>query len=110
MIITTNSGDNSQLVPCINFNWSYITVSELSLRLSSPLATPTVVPPTGSVETAQPIRTMAIIIEVGDKEEGDGWGKHCKDEGKEEEEEGAEEVEEGQEQLEVSDSPFSRLV
>lgn len=48
---------------------------------------------------------MAIIVEVGDKEEGDGWEKHCEDEG--EEEEG---VEEGQEQLEVSDSRFPRLV
>ncbi|KAJ8289419.1 hypothetical protein GJAV_G00001090 [Gymnothorax javanicus] len=39
-------------------------LSELSLRLSSPLTTPTMVlPPTGAVETAQPIRTMAIISE-----------------------------------------------
>uniref|UniRef100_A0A667XL93 Tectonin beta-propeller repeat containing 2 n=2 Tax=Myripristis murdjan TaxID=586833 RepID=A0A667XL93_9TELE len=39
-------------------------LSELSFRLSSPLTTPTVLlPPTGSVETAQPIRTMAIIVE-----------------------------------------------
>ncbi|KAJ8333335.1 hypothetical protein SKAU_G00422310 [Synaphobranchus kaupii] len=39
-------------------------LSELSLRVSSPLTTPTMVlPPTGAVETAQPIRTMAIISE-----------------------------------------------
>ncbi|XP_061106567.1 tectonin beta-propeller repeat-containing protein 2 isoform X2 [Conger conger] len=39
-------------------------LSDLSLRLSSPLTTPTMVlPPTGAVETAQPIRTMAIISE-----------------------------------------------
>ncbi|XP_035245854.1 LOW QUALITY PROTEIN: tectonin beta-propeller repeat-containing protein 2 [Anguilla anguilla] len=39
-------------------------LSELSLRLSSPLTTPTMLlPPTGAVETAQPIRTMAIISE-----------------------------------------------
>ncbi|XP_035261385.1 uncharacterized protein LOC118220975 [Anguilla anguilla] len=38
--------------------------SELSLRLLSPLTTPTMLlPPTGAVETAQPIRTMAIISE-----------------------------------------------
>ncbi|KAJ7990937.1 hypothetical protein DPEC_G00292060 [Dallia pectoralis] len=43
--------------------------SELSLRLSSPLTTPTVLlPPTGSVETAQPIRTIAIATEQGERE------------------------------------------
>ncbi|XP_010891212.4 tectonin beta-propeller repeat-containing protein 2 isoform X2 [Esox lucius] len=44
-------------------------LSELSLRLTSPLTTPTILlPPTGSVETAQPIRTMAIVIEQGERE------------------------------------------
>nr|XP_043904060.1 tectonin beta-propeller repeat-containing protein 2 [Solea senegalensis]XP_043904061.1 tectonin beta-propeller repeat-containing protein 2 [Solea senegalensis] len=55
-------------------------LSELSNRLSSPLATPTLLPPTGSVETAQPIRTMAIIVEGGGRQEGgatlrEGLGK-----------------------------------
>ncbi|XP_044021552.1 tectonin beta-propeller repeat-containing protein 2 [Siniperca chuatsi] len=76
-------------------------LSELSVRLSSPLATPTILPPTGSVETAQPIRTMAIIVEGGRREErggGGGWERHS-EEG--EEEEAVEQVEEAEEQLEV---------
>ncbi|XP_027130740.1 tectonin beta-propeller repeat-containing protein 2 isoform X4 [Larimichthys crocea] len=72
-------------------------LSELSVRLSSPLTTPTILPPTGSVETAQPIRTMAIIVEGGGSEEGrGGWLATNKEEGGEEEE-----VEEAEEQLEV---------
>ncbi|KAL0969727.1 hypothetical protein UPYG_G00231480 [Umbra pygmaea] len=44
-------------------------ISDLSLRLSSPLTTPTILlPPTGSVETAQPIRTMAIITDQGERQ------------------------------------------
>ncbi|XP_039641430.1 tectonin beta-propeller repeat-containing protein 2 [Perca fluviatilis] len=74
-------------------------LSEFSVRLSSPLATPTVLPPTGSVETAQPIRTMAIIVEGGGREEAGGrWEKRSDDGEKETEEEG---VEEAEEQLEV---------
>ncbi|XP_035851875.1 tectonin beta-propeller repeat-containing protein 2 isoform X2 [Sander lucioperca] len=74
-------------------------LSEFSVRLSSPLATPTVLPPTGSVETAQPIRTMAIIVEGGGREEGGGrWERRSEDGEKETEEEG---VEEAEEQLEV---------
>ncbi|KAJ8377532.1 hypothetical protein AAFF_G00256280 [Aldrovandia affinis] len=51
-------------------------LSELSLRLTSPLTNPTMLlPPTGAVETAQPIRTMAIISEQegrqGAAEEGE---------------------------------------
>lgn len=39
-------------------------MSDLSCRLTSPLSTPTVLlPVTGAVETAQPIRTVAIIAE-----------------------------------------------
>ncbi|XP_026194956.1 tectonin beta-propeller repeat-containing protein 2 [Anabas testudineus] len=72
-------------------------LSELYVRLSSPL-TPTILQPTGSVETAQPIRTMAIIVEGGRREE-EGMETCC--EGKEEEEEeGVEEVEEAEEQQE----------
>ncbi|KAL7380916.1 hypothetical protein ABVT39_025956 [Epinephelus coioides] len=71
---------------------------DLSVRVSSPLATPTIFPPTGSVETAQPIRTMAIIVEGGGREEGGGgWERHGED-GEEEEE-----VEEAEEQLEVTE-------
>uniref|UniRef100_A0A4W6FAH3 Tectonin beta-propeller repeat containing 2 n=1 Tax=Lates calcarifer TaxID=8187 RepID=A0A4W6FAH3_LATCA len=81
-------------------------LSELSIRLSSPLTTPTVLPPTGSVETAQPIRTMAIIIEGGGREEG-GGGKRLSEEGEKEEEEEVEEAEEQEEQLEVTDSCLS---
>ncbi|XP_036398118.1 tectonin beta-propeller repeat-containing protein 2 [Megalops cyprinoides] len=55
-------------------------LSELSLRLTSPLSNPTTfLPPTGAVETAQPIRTMAIITEQEDKqavgEEGEEIGE-----------------------------------
>ncbi|XP_066529515.1 tectonin beta-propeller repeat-containing protein 2 [Hoplias malabaricus] len=39
-------------------------MSDLSFRLTSPLSTPTILlPPNGAVETAQPIRTMPIIVE-----------------------------------------------
>ncbi|XP_038584234.1 tectonin beta-propeller repeat-containing protein 2 isoform X1 [Micropterus salmoides] len=83
-------------------------LSELSVRLSSPLATPTVLPPMGSVETAQPIRTMAIIVEAGGREEGGGgggggWERHSEEGEKEDEEEGVEEVEEAEEQLEQAE-------
>lgn len=71
-------------------------MSDLSVRLSSPLTTPTIHQPTGAVETAQPIRTMAIIVEGGGREEGGGGGGVC-----EEEEEEVEEAEEQEEQLEV---------
>ncbi|XP_076834111.1 tectonin beta-propeller repeat-containing protein 2 [Brachyhypopomus gauderio] len=38
--------------------------TDLSIRLTSPLSTPTILlPPNGAVETAQPIRTMPIITE-----------------------------------------------
>uniref|UniRef100_A0A3B4YPL6 Tectonin beta-propeller repeat containing 2 n=1 Tax=Seriola lalandi dorsalis TaxID=1841481 RepID=A0A3B4YPL6_SERLL len=80
-------------------------LSELSIRLSSPLTAPTILPPTGSVETAQPIRTMAIIVEGGGREErGGGGGKGLSDEGEKEEAEEVEEAEEQEEQLEVTDS------
>ncbi|XP_034530211.1 tectonin beta-propeller repeat-containing protein 2 [Notolabrus celidotus] len=80
-------------------------LSELSIRLTSPLTTPTFLPPTGSVETAQPIRTMAIIVEGGGREEGGGggWERQSEDGEREEDEDGAEEVEEAEEQLEVSE-------
>ncbi|XP_053191841.1 tectonin beta-propeller repeat-containing protein 2 [Scomber japonicus] len=78
-------------------------LSELSVRLSSPLTLPTILPPTGSVETAQPIRTMAIIVEGGGREEGGGGERHSEEMNEEEEEEveEAEEQEEQEEQLEV---------
>lgn len=39
-------------------------MSDLSYRLTSPLSTPTIlIPANGAVETAQPIRTVAIIAE-----------------------------------------------
>ncbi|XP_076604722.1 tectonin beta-propeller repeat-containing protein 2 [Chaetodon auriga] len=79
-------------------------LSELSVRLSSPLATPTILPPTGSVETAQPIRTMAIIIEGGGREEGGGGGQEWHSEEVEKEEE----VEEAEEQLEVMEQLCQR--
>ncbi|XP_029900840.1 tectonin beta-propeller repeat-containing protein 2 isoform X2 [Myripristis murdjan] len=78
-------------------------LSELSFRLSSPLTTPTVLlPPTGSVETAQPIRTMAIIVE--------GAGGEIRGEaGDEEEDEEVEEAAEQDEQVEVTESAWGRL-
>lgn len=43
---------------------SSLLVSDLSYRLTSPLSTPTVlIPANGAVETAQPIRTVAIVAE-----------------------------------------------
>ncbi|XP_037342763.2 tectonin beta-propeller repeat-containing protein 2 isoform X2 [Pungitius pungitius] len=75
---------------------------ELSVHQHSPLATPTILPPTGSVETAQPIRTMAIIVEGGVRvQQGRGWERPSK-EGK------TEEVEEAEEQLEVMEPSTSR--
>ncbi|KAG7238051.1 hypothetical protein INR49_031405, partial [Caranx melampygus] len=81
-------------------------LSELSIRLSSPLTTPTVLPPTGSVETAQPIRTMAIIIEGGGSEERGREGSRLCEEGEREEEEEVEEAAEQEEQLEVMEQLF----
>ncbi|CAK6982065.1 tectonin beta-propeller repeat-containing protein 2 [Scomber scombrus] len=80
-------------------------LSELSVRLSSPLTTPTILPPTGSVETAQPIRTMAIIVEGGGREEGGGGERHSEEMNEEEEEEEVEEAEEQEEQLELCQPP-----
>ncbi|XP_029981998.1 tectonin beta-propeller repeat-containing protein 2 isoform X1 [Sphaeramia orbicularis] len=77
-------------------------LSDLSVRLSSPLTTPTILPPTGSVETAQPIRTMAIIVEGGGREGGEEAEDHGKEGKEEEEDEGRlEEVEEAEEQEEL---------
>uniref|UniRef100_A0A3B4U5H4 Tectonin beta-propeller repeat containing 2 n=1 Tax=Seriola dumerili TaxID=41447 RepID=A0A3B4U5H4_SERDU len=83
-------------------------LSELSIRLSSPLTAPTILPPTGSVETAQPIRTMAIIVEGGGREERGGGGKGLSDEGEKEEAEEVEEAEEQEEQLEVMEQLCQR--
>ncbi|XP_075963363.1 tectonin beta-propeller repeat-containing protein 2 isoform X1 [Anarhichas minor] len=69
---------------------------ELSVHQASPLATPTILPPTGSVEIAQPIRTMAIIVEGGGREQQGGGWERPSEEGEKEEE-----VEEAEEQLEV---------
>eukprot|EP00066_Takifugu_rubripes_P028769 XP_011618035.1 PREDICTED: tectonin beta-propeller repeat-containing protein 2 [Takifugu rubripes] len=66
----------------------FINLSDLSLRLSSHLATPTITPSAGLVETAQPIRTMAIKLEEGVmEEEGEGCERLSKEEGVEEAEE-----------------------
>lgn len=75
-------------------------MSELSLGLSSHLAPPALPPSAGLVETAQPIRTMAIRLEDGALEEG-GEGGGCERQSKEEG------VEEAEEQLEVTPDPFT---
>lgn len=68
-------------------------MSQLSVRLATPLATPTSLLPVGSVETAQPIRTMAIIVEGGTKEDSGGTWKRSSDGG------GAQEDEEEDEEV-----------
>uniref|UniRef100_A0AAQ4QJ26 Tectonin beta-propeller repeat containing 2 n=1 Tax=Gasterosteus aculeatus aculeatus TaxID=481459 RepID=A0AAQ4QJ26_GASAC len=75
---------------------------ELSVHQHSPLATPTILPPTGSVETAQPIRTMSIIVEGGVRVQQEGGWERPSKEGK------TEEVEEAEEQLEVMEPSTSR--
>lgn len=77
----------------------FSTASDLSLRLSSHPPTPTIPPSAGLVETAQPIRTLAIKLEDGVLEEG-GEAGGCERRSKEE---GAEEAEE---QLEVTYLPL----
>lgn len=59
-------------------------LTRLTSPLTTPLATPTFLPPTGAVETAQPIRTLPIITEGGAKDRGD------EETGEEAQEEGAE--------------------
>ncbi|KAI5102184.1 tectonin beta-propeller repeat-containing protein 2 isoform X1 [Silurus meridionalis] len=58
-------------------------MSDLSYRLTSPLSTPTVLlPANGAVETAQPIRTVAIIAEPEDQpkaEESEEAQEECKE-------------------------------
>ncbi|KAM8914179.1 tectonin beta-propeller repeat-containing protein 2 isoform 2-T5 [Spinachia spinachia] len=78
------------------------TLMELSVHQHSPMATPTILPPTGSVETAQPIRTMAIIVEGGVRVQQGGGRERPSKEGK------TEEVEEAEEQLEVMEPRTSR--
>lgn len=63
-------------------------MSQLSVRL----ATPTFLSPVGSVETAQPIRTMAIIVEGVNKKEGDEAWRRSSDGGEGEDGEETEEV------------------
>lgn len=75
----------------------FSTVTDLSLRLSSHSATPTTPQSAGLVETAQPIRTLAIKLEDGVLEEGEGGG--CETQSREEA------VEEAEEQLEVTHAP-----
>lgn len=72
-------------------------MTDLSLRLSSHSATPTTPQSAGLVERAQPIRTLAIKLEDGVLEEGEGGG--CETQGREEA------VEEAEEQLEVTHAP-----
>ncbi|XP_067334854.1 tectonin beta-propeller repeat-containing protein 2 isoform X3 [Channa argus] len=81
-------------------------LSELSARLTSPL-TLTILPPTGSVETAQPIRTMAIIVEGGGKEQEGGKNENEEEEGVEEAEEQEEYQLEAMEQLDQRSSLFT---
>nr|XP_057946209.1 tectonin beta-propeller repeat-containing protein 2-like isoform X1 [Doryrhamphus excisus]XP_057946210.1 tectonin beta-propeller repeat-containing protein 2-like isoform X1 [Doryrhamphus excisus] len=69
-------------------------LSDFPMRLSSPLTPPNILPSTGCVEMAQPIRTMAIIVEGG------GPQARCGEEGREEEEE-AEEAQEKDEDAAV---------
>ncbi|XP_063039792.1 tectonin beta-propeller repeat-containing protein 2 [Engraulis encrasicolus] len=74
-------------------------LSDLSMRLTSPPAatsTPSLLlPPNGAVEMAQPIRTMAIIVEP-EEEDGEGRSRssHAADDS-----EGVEQVEEAQEDV-----------
>ncbi|CAI5694967.1 tectonin beta-propeller repeat-containing protein 2 isoform X2 [Oreochromis niloticus] len=77
---------------------------DLSVCLSSPLTTPTILRSVGSVEIAQPIRTMAIITEGGGREDGEGE-EGGQEKAEEEEEGGVEEVEvaEEEQQLEVTE-------
>lgn len=78
-------------------------ISDLSSRLTSPLTPTILLPTTGSVETAQPIRTMAIIVEQ-QAGAGEGEGGQVS---KGEEAEEVEEAEEEKEELgEPSDSPL----
>lgn len=79
-------------------------MAELSVRLISPLTTPTILPPTGSVEKAQPIRTMTIIVESGGRDGGGAGERHSEEVNEEEGEKEENGVEEGEEQEEVSDS------
>lgn len=62
-------------------------MSDLSYRVTSPLSTPTILlPATGAVETAQPIRTVAIIAEPDEQpnaeesEEAQGHFKEAREE------------------------------
>ncbi|CAL8235186.1 unnamed protein product, partial [Boreogadus saida] len=73
--------------------------SDSSAGLASPLTTPTVLsPPIGSVETAQPIRTMAIVMERQDA--GGGARSAGEEEEEEVEQEEVEEVEQEEEEEE----------
>lgn len=73
-------------------------MTELSLRLTSHSATPTIPQSAGLVETAQPIRTLAIKLEDGVLEQG---GEGCEMQSKEKA------VETAEEQLEVTRGPIS---
>ncbi|XP_017293169.1 tectonin beta-propeller repeat-containing protein 2 [Kryptolebias marmoratus] len=78
------------------------TLPSLSIHLSSPLTSPLVLQPAGSVGAAQPIRTVAIVVEEGDYVES--GGEKLSEEGTREEEEGGvlvQEAEELDDQLKV---------
>ncbi|XP_075995908.1 tectonin beta-propeller repeat-containing protein 2 [Genypterus blacodes] len=82
-------------------------LSELSFRVTSPLTPPTILLPTGSVETPQPIRTMAITIDAGGRgeaEEKQEGVEEAEEEEEEEEEEDAAEVEQSCQQLAITTS------
>ncbi|CAF89620.1 unnamed protein product [Tetraodon nigroviridis] len=70
----------------------FTNLTELSLRLTSHSATPTIPQSAGLVETAQPIRTLAIKLEDGVLEQG---GEGCEMQSKEKAVETAEEQLEG---------------
>lgn len=90
------------------FNICFSSVPQLWVHLSSPLTSPLVLQPTASVGTAQPIRTVAIVVEEGDREEPGGSEKLSL-EGRRQDEEGevlVQEAEELDDQLEVLWSRF----
>uniref|UniRef100_A0A8C6L0W0 Tectonin beta-propeller repeat containing 2 n=1 Tax=Nothobranchius furzeri TaxID=105023 RepID=A0A8C6L0W0_NOTFU len=86
------------------------TFPALFVHPASPLTTPPVLHPTGSVETAQPIRTMAIIVEDGATEEARG-GERFSEGGADEEGEGRiEEVKEAEEHDQLKVMELSQSV
>uniref|UniRef100_A0A1A8DT97 Tectonin beta-propeller repeat containing 2 n=1 Tax=Nothobranchius kadleci TaxID=1051664 RepID=A0A1A8DT97_NOTKA len=86
------------------------TFPALFVHPASPLTTPPVLHPTGSVETAQPIRTMAIIVEDGATEEARGGERFSKGGADEEGEGRIEEVKEAEEHDQLKVMELSQSV